>query len=590
MPVTQPLEPGDPDRLGEYRITARIGEGGQGVVYLARSPADEPVAIKLFHAPIGRDETVHAHFARELEAAKRVARFCTAQVLDYGMYGTRPYIVSEYVPGPSLQQVVTAEGPRTGSALERLAVATATALVALHDAGIVHRDLKPQNVIIGSDGPRVIDFGIAKALAGVSTVASQIIGTPAYMAPEQLIGGTLGFSVDVFAWAATMVFAATGRPPFGQDSIPAIMNRILHGEPDLGGIGPPLRDLLAACLAKEPGERPSARHVLDRLVGGTTPVPHLERAGTDGGRPSPIPPAGDEAEPPARRADNPADGLPVLWTGDPADGPPVRRTGDPAARRTGDPADGPPTEPPAAPHLTTRPVSPWRRGAVAAGAAVLVSAGGVALAAALLPTGGGQAQRVAAASTSPRAAMAATVAASQAPTTTRSAAVTPAGPSPTAVRTRTSVTTVVRRPGTVPQTVPTRAPATTPPTVRPSTAAPSPRPTRATSAPPSPPSATPTPSATPSPRPSPRRPTRYPRLVELGPGHFTAYCKSLGWDWVEYRESSQPGAYCVKRRTGEVMRLTQAQLDAGCRWRYRHPRAFHRFKGKSNYCYAYVRR
>src|SRR5690606_27603624 len=198
MPVTQPLEPGDPDRLGEYRITARIGEGGQGVVYLARSPADEPVAIKLFHAPIGRDETVHAHFARELEAAKRVARFCTAQVLDYGMYGTRPYIVSEYVPGPSLQQVVTAEGPRTGSALERLAVATATALVALHDAGIVHRDLKPQNVIIGSDGPRVIDFGIAKALAGVSTVASQIIGTPAYMAPEQLIGGTLGFSVDVF--------------------------------------------------------------------------------------------------------------------------------------------------------------------------------------------------------------------------------------------------------------------------------------------------------------------------------------------------------------------------------------------------------
>ncbi|MEV4459167.1 serine/threonine-protein kinase, partial [Microbispora sp. NPDC049633] len=265
--MPQPLEPSDPARLGSCRITGRIGEGGQGVVYLGESASGEPVAVKLFHARLGQDAVARAAFARETDLARRVARFCTAQVLESGMDGGRPYIVSEYVPGPSLNQVVAARGPWSGGALERLAIGTATALVALHDAGVVHRDFKPHNVLIGPDGPRVIDFGIARALTGTSTVTSQVVGSPAYMAPEQFTAGELGFALDVFAWASTIAFAATGRAPFGADAIPAIINRILHQEPDLEGVEAPLRDLLVACLAKDPARRPAAREILDRLVG-----------------------------------------------------------------------------------------------------------------------------------------------------------------------------------------------------------------------------------------------------------------------------------------------------------------------------------
>ncbi|MFC6078638.1 serine/threonine-protein kinase, partial [Microbispora bryophytorum] len=264
--MPQPLEPGDPAGLGSYRITGRIGEGGQGVVYLGEAESGDVVAVKLFHTRLGQDAAARADFTREAELARRVARFCTAQVLESGMDGGRPYIVSEYVEGPPLNQVVAGRGPLSGGALERLAIGTATALVALHDAGVLHRDFKPQNVLIGPDGPRVIDFGIARALATTSTMTSQIVGTPAYMAPEQLAAGELGFALDVFAWASTIAFAATGRPPFGADAIPAIINRILNQEPDLEGIEAPLRDLLAVCLAKDPRRRPTAREIVDRLV------------------------------------------------------------------------------------------------------------------------------------------------------------------------------------------------------------------------------------------------------------------------------------------------------------------------------------
>jgi serine/threonine protein kinase len=230
------------------------------------------VAIKLLRAELTLDASARERFVREAMAATRVARFCTAQVYEADVAGDRPYIVSEYVPGPSLYKLVTEEGPREEAALERLAVGTATALVAIHQAEIVHRDLKPHNVLIGPDGPRVIDFGIARALDVTATVSTRSIGTPAYMAPEQIRGEAITPAVDMFAWGVTMVFAATGQPAFGQDTIPAVANRIISGEPRLGGLPDNLHGLVLDCLAKDPGRRPQARDVLMRLLGHAAPA------------------------------------------------------------------------------------------------------------------------------------------------------------------------------------------------------------------------------------------------------------------------------------------------------------------------------
>ncbi|MFI0367267.1 serine/threonine protein kinase [Actinomadura sp. 1N219] len=261
------LRSGDPDRLGSYALIGRVGEGGQGTVYLGADDDGHQVAIKLLHADLTSDDKARARFLRELETAKKVAPFCTAQVIDADVDGDRPYIVSEYVRGPSLNQHVLDEGPLDGAGLDRLAVGTATALAAIHQAKIVHRDFKPHNVLIGPDGPRVIDFGVARAISGGTTLTSRVIGTPSYMAPEQISGDEVGTAADVFCWAATLVFAATGEPPFGQDTIPAVINRILHEEPDLGELEGPLRELVLDCLEKEPAHRPGARQVLMRLLG-----------------------------------------------------------------------------------------------------------------------------------------------------------------------------------------------------------------------------------------------------------------------------------------------------------------------------------
>ncbi|CNF91123.1 Ser/Thr protein kinase [Mycobacterium tuberculosis] len=261
------LQPGDPRRLGSYEIVERLGEGGQGVVYAGVDASGNRAAIKLLRADLAGDTMARTRFVREAQAAKQVARFCTAQVLEADVAGDQPYIASEYVPGPSLYKQVTEAGPIGGAALDRLAIGTATALVAIHQAGIVHRDFKPHNVIMAPDGPRVIDFGIARALDTGQTNATKAIGTPSYMAPEQVAGATLTEAVDVWAWATTMVFAATGHPPFGDDTVMAVINRVMHEPPMLDGVPADLHRLIAACLAKEPERRPTAQQIMMALIG-----------------------------------------------------------------------------------------------------------------------------------------------------------------------------------------------------------------------------------------------------------------------------------------------------------------------------------
>ncbi|MEU8307009.1 serine/threonine-protein kinase [Actinomadura sp. NPDC048955] len=265
-----PLTAADPTSLGRWELLGRLGAGGQGTVYLGR-PTDagrgpSRVAVKLLHAQLVGDADARERFVREMAVLERVAGFCTAQMLAADVAGDRPYIVSEYVPGPSLRALVREEGPRTGAALDRLAISSVTALSAIHRANIVHRDLKPQNVLMGPDGPRVIDFGIARAFDASATMTSQVVGTPAYMAPEQFTG-RVGPSADLFAWASTLLFAATGQDPFAGGPLPAVMYRILHETPALGALPAPLAEVAAACLAKEPQARPTSEDVLLWLLG-----------------------------------------------------------------------------------------------------------------------------------------------------------------------------------------------------------------------------------------------------------------------------------------------------------------------------------
>ncbi|WP_433473235.1 ABC transporter substrate-binding protein [Spirillospora sp. CA-142024] len=275
MTDVAPLREGDPSRLGAYRLTGLLGEGGQGAVYLGEDEPGHRVAVKLLHARFSGDPKARSRFAAEVDVAKRVSAFCTARVLDSDVEGDRPYIVSEYIDGPPLSQVLSAEGPRRGADLDRLAIGTMTALAAIHQAGVVHRDFKPANVLLAPDGPRVIDFGIARALDATGTMSSTAVGTPAYMAPEQISGSRVGPAADVFSWGATMVYAATARPAFGQDSIPAVMHRILNMAPDLGALPEPLRGIVANCLSKDPALRPASQQVLAHLLelAGSLPQP-----------------------------------------------------------------------------------------------------------------------------------------------------------------------------------------------------------------------------------------------------------------------------------------------------------------------------
>ncbi|MEQ4720856.1 protein kinase [Nonomuraea sp. B19D2] len=351
MPETHPLQPTDPRTLGDYRLIGRLGKGAQGIVFAAESPDGRRVAIKLLNTRLDKPGLDSERFMREVAAARRVAQFCTAQVLGAHMDGEQPYIVSELVDGVSLQAVVQRAGPRTGGALYRLAVGTVTALAAIHRAGVVHRDFKPSNVLLGTDGPRVIDFGIARALDSSMTLSSGIVGTPAYMSPEQVSGERVGPASDLFSWALTMVFAATGRPAFGEDSLPAVVYRVIHDEPDLSALPDDLRPIVQACLRKRAGERPTAAEALFALLAnqGESPGSDGEVALNTGSQlaagrtppdPPPLavnwgtPPSGPNASPAGNGWASP-DGRPSGWARPSGSGYPPPQT----------PSAGPPATP-----------------------------------------------------------------------------------------------------------------------------------------------------------------------------------------------------------------------------------------------------
>ncbi|TYB59876.1 transporter substrate-binding domain-containing protein [Nonomuraea sp. PA05] len=272
MPQISPLVAGDPTELGSFRLSGRIGEGGQGIVYLGVDDQGERAAIKLLHVKFSGDTIARSRFARELKAAQRVASFCTARVMEADLDGNTPYIASEYIDGRPLREVVETDGPLTGTVLDRLAIGTATALTAIHHASIVHRDFKPDNVLIAADGPRVVDFGIARIIDSTGTITSRAIGTPAYMAPEQIAGDDIGPFTDVFSWGATIAFAATGKVAFEGKSIATVLNRILNHEVDVQMLHEPLRGVVREALAKSPAERPSADQILLRLLGQSSTV------------------------------------------------------------------------------------------------------------------------------------------------------------------------------------------------------------------------------------------------------------------------------------------------------------------------------
>ncbi|WP_205857467.1 WD40 repeat domain-containing serine/threonine protein kinase, partial [Phytoactinopolyspora endophytica] len=305
MVALRPLAPGDPSRIGNYQLSEVLGRGGQGSVYLGETPAGRPVAVKILNDQMVTEPAARRRFLRESEIARRVAVFCTAQVLDVGFEANRPYLVSEYIQGPSLQQLVTDEGPRAGSSLDRLAVSTLTALSAIHRAGILHRDLKPSNVIMGREGPVVIDFGIARSLEHATT-GSALVGTPAYMAPELIGREPAGPGSDVFSWASTMVFASTGHTAFGGGPVPAILHAVLNAEPDMSGAPDRLRRLLSRALAKRPDDRPTIDELLAELTGHETdthrvpgPAPARHGQATTAFLPPPQPTASPLSTPPS---------------------------------------------------------------------------------------------------------------------------------------------------------------------------------------------------------------------------------------------------------------------------------------------------
>ncbi|MFE3514684.1 serine/threonine-protein kinase [Streptomyces sp. NPDC059166] len=266
----QPLEAGEPHTIGAYRLLGRLGAGGMGRVYLGRSAGGRTVAVKVVHPHYALDEQFRARFRREVEAARQVGARWTAPVLDADPDAAVPWVATGYVAGPALSDAVTRHGPLPEYAVRALGAGLGEALDAVHAHGLIHRDVKPSNVLLALDGPRLIDFGIARALgATVSLTSTGVsVGSPGYMAPEQIRGQDISGAADVFSLGAVLAYAATGTAPFPGDSSAVLLYKVVHEEPELGDLEGELRDLVAGCLAKDSAARPAPAEIARRLAPG----------------------------------------------------------------------------------------------------------------------------------------------------------------------------------------------------------------------------------------------------------------------------------------------------------------------------------
>ncbi|MFE2691584.1 serine/threonine-protein kinase [Streptomyces mirabilis] len=256
----------DPRVVGSFRLHRRLGAGGMGVVYLGSDRRGQRVALKVIRPDLAEDQEFRSRFAREVSAARRIRGGCTARLVAADLEADRPWFATQYVPGPSLHDKVAEEGPMSAADVAAVGAALSEGLVAVHEAGVVHRDLKPSNILLSPKGPRIIDFGIAWA-TGASTLThvGTAVGSPGFLAPEQVRGAAVTPATDVFALGATLAYASTNDSPFGHGSSEVMLYRVVHEEPQLHGVPDALAPLVRACLAKDPEERPSTLQLSLRL-------------------------------------------------------------------------------------------------------------------------------------------------------------------------------------------------------------------------------------------------------------------------------------------------------------------------------------
>ncbi|MFI1800693.1 protein kinase [Streptomyces sp. NPDC020379] len=256
----------DPRVVGSFRLHRRLGAGGMGVVYLGSDRRGQRVALKVIRPDLAEDQEFRSRFAREVQAARRIRGGCTARLVAADLDADRPWFATQYVPGPSLHDKVNEEGPLSAAQTASIGAALAEGLLAVHDAGVVHRDLKPSNILLSPKGPRIIDFGIAWA-TGASTLThvGTAVGSPGFLAPEQVRGAAVTPATDVFALGATLAYASMADSPFGQGSSEVMLYRVVHEEPQLMAVPDALAPLVHACLAKDPEERPSTLQLSLRL-------------------------------------------------------------------------------------------------------------------------------------------------------------------------------------------------------------------------------------------------------------------------------------------------------------------------------------